>query len=302
MLPHELRRVAHPLGDLRAMKLLTFQVDKRQSFGAVVGENVVDLGRRFESRYADLLAVLEAGALPELEAALGGATPDYKLSDIVFLPVIPNPPKIICIGVNYEAHRSEVGRDPTKKPMVFARFTATQLGHLQPLLKPPESQTFDYEGEIAVIIGKSGRRISQQESWQHIAGYAPYNDATIREWQGHTQQWTPGKNWYQTGGFGPWMATRGEIADNALLNLSTRVNGQEVQRADSTQMIFSIPEIIEYCSTFIPLQPGDVLVTGTPGGVGARRTPPLFLKDGDVVEVEIAEIGVLRNPVKAEAA
>ncbi|NKN38205.1 fumarylacetoacetate hydrolase family protein [Agrobacterium sp. a22-2] len=284
------------------MKLLTFEIQNRKSFGAVVDDGVVDLGRKFEGRYADLLAVLEAQALPELESACVGAKPDYMLSDITFLPVIPNPPKIICIGVNYEAHRSEIGRDPSKKPMVFARFAATQIGHMQPLLAPPESHTFDYEGEIAVIIGKPGRRISQEDSWSHIAGYAPYNDGSIREWQGHTAQWLPGKNWYQTGGFGPWMSTRGEIPDNAPLHLLTRVNGMEVQRADASQMIFSIPEIIEYCSTFIPLQPGDVIVTGTPGGVGVRRSPQLFLKDGDVVEVEVSEIGILRNPVRAEKA
>ncbi|MCF1483840.1 MULTISPECIES: fumarylacetoacetate hydrolase family protein [Rhizobium/Agrobacterium group] len=282
------------------MKLLSFEIQNRKSFGAVIDDGVIDLGRKFEGRYADLLAVLEADALPELEAACVGVKPDYALTDITFLPVIPNPPKIICIGVNYEAHRSEIGRDPSKKPMVFARFPASQIGHMQPLVAPPESHTFDYEGEIAIIIGKPGRRISQADSWSHIAGYAPYNDGSIREWQGHTGQWTPGKNWYQTGGFGPWMSTRGEIPDNAPLHLKTRVNGQEVQSADASQMIFSIPEIIEYCSIFTPLEAGDVIVTGTPGGVGVRRNPQLFLKDGDIVEVEISEIGILRNSIKAE--
>jgi 2-keto-4-pentenoate hydratase/2-oxohepta-3-ene-1,7-dioic acid hydratase in catechol pathway len=281
------------------MKLLSFQIGGETSFGLVQGDRVVDLKRRLGGRFADLLAVLQAGALEELEPFAGGET-DYALSDITFLPVIPNPGKIICIGVNYETHRTEVGRDPSKKPMVFARFTDSQIGHQQPLLAPPESITFDYEGEIAIIIGKAGRRISQADSWSHIAGYAPYNDATIREWQGHTPQWVPGKNFYQTGGFGPWMATRGEIADNAELHLYTRVNGMEVQRATSHQMIFSIPEIVEYCSTFTPLNPGDVIVTGTPGGVGNRREPKLFIKDGDLVEVEITEVGTLVNPVKAE--
>lgn len=282
------------------MKLLSFKINGRTSFGAVVGEKVVDLGRKFEGRYADLVDVLKAGALPEVERALVGAEGDYPLSQIEFLPVIPNPSKIICIGVNYETHRAEIGRDPSKKPMVFARFADTQVGHGQPMLLPPETPTFDYEGEIAVIIGKAGRRISQDNCWDYIAGYAPYNDGSIRDWQRHTPQWTPGKNWYQTGAFGPWMTTRDEIADNQKLHLLTRLNGMEVQNADSSQMIFSIPYLIEYCSTFIPLEPGDVIVTGTPGGVGVRREPQLFMKDGDVVEVEITEVGILSNPIKAE--
>ncbi|MDR3516636.1 MAG: fumarylacetoacetate hydrolase family protein [Azospirillaceae bacterium] len=282
------------------MKLLSFKIDGRASFGAVVGDKVVDLGRKFEGRFVDLVDLLKADALAETERAIADAKGDYALSDIEFLPVIPNPPKIICIGVNYETHRSEIGRDPSKMPMVFARFPATQVGHLQPMTLPPETPTFDYEGEIAVIIGKAGRRISQENCWEYIAGYAPYNDGSIRDWQRHTAQWTPGKNWYQTGAFGPWMTTRGEISDNQTLHLMTRLNGVELQNADSSQMIFSIPFLIQYCSTFIPLEPGDVIVTGTPGGVGVRREPKLFMKDGDVVEVEITEVGVLRNPIKAE--
>lgn len=282
------------------MKLLSFKIDGRETFGAVVGDKVVDLGRKFDGRYATLVDVLKADALGELEKAIAGATGDYALEDIEFLPVIPNPPKIICIGVNYETHRNEIGRDPSAKPMVFARFPASQVGHNEPMIAPPESETYDYEGEIAVIIGKPGRRISQSDSWEHIAGYAPYNDGSIREWQRHTQQWGPGKNWYKTGAFGPWMTTRGEIADNQDLHLKTRLNGMEVQNAKSSDMIFKIPELIEYCSTFIPLEAGDVIVTGTPGGVGVRREPKLFMKDGDLVEVEITEVGVLSNPIKAE--
>lgn len=282
------------------MKLLSFKIDGRESFGAVVGDRVVDLGRKYDGRFATLVEVLQAEALGELEEAIKGATGDHALSEIEFLPVIPNPPKIICIGVNYETHRNEIGRDPSAKPMVFARFPASQVGHNEPMIVPPESETYDYEGEIAVIIGKPGRRISQADSWEHIAGYAPYNDGSIREWQRHTPQWGPGKNWYKTGAFGPWMTTRGEIADNQDLHLKTRLNGMEVQNAKSSDMIFKIPELIEYCSTFIPLEAGDVIVTGTPGGVGVRREPKLFMKDGDVVEVEITEVGVLVNPIKAE--
>lgn len=283
------------------MKLLSFKIDGRESFGAVVGDEVVDLGRRFEGRFATIVDALKADALGELDRAVAGATGDHALADIEFLPVIPNPPKIICIGVNYETHRNEIGRDPSAKPMVFARFPISQVGHGEPMIAPPESGTYDYEGEIAVIIGKPGRRISQADCWDHIAGYAPYNDGSIREWQRHTPQWGPGKNWYKTGAFGPWMTTRGEIADDQDLHLKTRLNGVEVQNAKSSDMIFKIPELIEYCSTFIPLEAGDVIVTGTPGGVGVRREPKLFMKDGDVVEVEITEVGVLSNPIRAEA-
>jgi 2-keto-4-pentenoate hydratase/2-oxohepta-3-ene-1,7-dioic acid hydratase in catechol pathway len=283
------------------MKLLSFEVDGSRRFGAWVEGGIVDLTRRLGGQFPGLLSVLQAGALPVLAAALKDAKPDVATERVTFLPVIPNPPKIICIGVNYEEHRSETGRDPTIRPPVFARFANSQVGHLGAILLPPESEKLDYEGEIAVIIGKAGRRIPTDEVWGHIAGYAPYNDATIRDWQGHTHQWTPGKNFLRTGGFGPWMSTADEFGNDPELHLSTRLNGVELQRATSRQMIFSIAEIIAYCSTFTELEPGDVIVTGTPGGVGARRKPQLFMKHGDVVEVEISEVGVLRNVVEKEA-
>jgi 2-keto-4-pentenoate hydratase/2-oxohepta-3-ene-1,7-dioic acid hydratase in catechol pathway len=282
------------------MKLLSFRVGGEATFGAVVNGRALDLKKSLNGKYADLLAALQADALVELEEAASRGGPSYDLNEIEFLPVIPNPPKIICIGINYETHRSETGKDPSAKPWVFARFANSQVGHGQPLIAPLESKRFDYEGEIAVIIGKRGRRISQEASWEYIAGYAPYNDGSVRDWQRHTPQWVPGKNFMGSGGFGPWMATRGEIPDNAELHLSTRLNGRELQRATSHEMIQSIPQLIEYCSTFTELEPGDVIVTGTPGGVGARQEPELFMKDGDIVEIEIAEIGVLRNPVKQE--
>ena len=283
------------------MKLLSFEVDGSPKFGAWVNGGVVDLTQCLAGKFPDLLSVLQAGALPNVAEALEGAEPDFTLEQITFLPVIPSPPKIICIGVNYEEHRSEIGREPTLKPPVFGRFSNSQVGHLGVIPLPPESVKLDYEGEIAVIIGKAGRRISSDQVWEHIAGYAPYNDASVRDWQGHTHQWTPGKNFLHTGGFGPWMSTADEFGNDPELHLSTRLNGLEVQRATSRQMIFSIAELVTYCSTFTQLEPGDVIVTGTPGGVGARRNPQLFMKDGDVVEVEIAEIGVLRNVIANEA-
>lgn len=282
------------------MKLLSFEVDGSQRFGAWVEGGVVDLTQRLGGQFPDLLSVLRAGALPKVAAAVKDAKPDFAAERIKFLPVIPAPPKIICIGINYEEHRKEVEREPTLRPPVFGRFSNSQVGHLGVIALPPESEKLDYEGEIAVIIGKAGRRIPADQVWKHIAGYAPYNDGSVRDWQGHTHQWTPGKNFLHTGGFGPWMSTADEFGDDPEFHLSTRLNGVEVQRATSRQMIFSIAELITYCSTFTQLEPGDVIVTGTPGGVGARRKPQLFMKHGDVVEVEISEIGVLRNFIKRE--
>lgn len=282
------------------MKLLSFKVGGDATFGAVVAGGAVDLKKASGGKYADLKAVLAADAIPEIEKLAEGAAADYSLDEIDFLPVIPNPDKIFCIGINYATHMQETSKVVPEEPIVFARYANSQIGHRQPFLAPPESERVDWEGEIAVIIGKSGRRIQADDAWEYIAGYAPYNDGSMREHQKKDGQWTPGKNFVGSGPFGPWMATRGEIEDNARLNLVTRLNGTEVQRATSHDMIYSIPQLIEYVSMWSQLEPGDVFVTGTPGGVGSKRTPPLFMKDGDVIEVEIEEIGVLSNPVVTE--
>jgi 2-keto-4-pentenoate hydratase/2-oxohepta-3-ene-1,7-dioic acid hydratase in catechol pathway len=283
------------------MKLLSFEHNGRASFGAVQGAGVVDLGLAAGGRYADLKALLAADGLAEAKAYVDGRAPDYALDAITFLPVIPNPGKIWCCGLNYDEHVRENNREVSEKPMFFLRFADSQVGHGQPIPLPPESYQLDYEGEIAVIIGKPGRRISEADSWSHIAGYACYNDATIRDWQRHTQQWAPGKNFYHTGGFGPWMVTSDEIEPDALMTLTTRLNGRELQKATTPMMLHSIPRQIAYASTVAPLNPGDVIVTGTPGGVGARRDPPVWMKPGDVVEIEVDRVGVLRNPIVAES-
>jgi len=171
------------------------------------------------------------------------------------------------------------------------------VGHKQPILRPRESTNLDFEAEIAVIVGKAGRRISQKDAWGYIAGYSCYNDGSVRDWQRHTIQWTAGKNFAKTGGFGPWMVTADEIPPGTKMTLSCRLNGERMQHATTEQMIFKIPKIIEYVSTWTTLEPGDVLVTGTPGGVGARRTPPVWMKPGDKVEVEIDKVGVLENSI-----
>jgi 2-keto-4-pentenoate hydratase/2-oxohepta-3-ene-1,7-dioic acid hydratase in catechol pathway len=283
------------------MKLLSFERFGVPSFGALAGDRIVDLQPAFGGKYTDLKSLLAGEDLGAIRTAAEGQSGDLALTDITFLPVIPNPGKIWCCGLNYAEHVRETNREISEKPMFFLRFADSQVGHGQAITLPPESIQLDYEGEIAVIIGKPGRRITEADAWNHIAGYACYNDATIRDWQRHTQQWAPGKNFWRTGGFGPWMVTSDEIAPDALLTLITRLNGQEMQKATTAMMIHSIPRQIAYASTVAPLCAGDVIVTGTPGGVGARREPPVWMKPGDVVEIEVDRIGTLRNTIAAEA-
>jgi 2-keto-4-pentenoate hydratase/2-oxohepta-3-ene-1,7-dioic acid hydratase in catechol pathway len=279
------------------MKLATYSLDGRTSYGVVEGNGVIDLGRRIGAKHPDLRALITAQALDEAKRAAAGAKADASLDAITFLPVIPNPDKIVCVGLNYEEHRVETNRDKTENPALFLRVPGSQLGHRQPLLRPRESKMLDYEGEIAVIIGAGGRRIPESEAWRHIVGYACYNDGSVRDFQRHTVQWTAGKNFARTGAFGPWMVTADEIPPGTVLTLVTRLNGAEMQRATTEMMIFKIPRLINYISTFTELVPGDVIVTGTPGGVGSRRTPPVWMNPGDKVEIDVDKVGVLVNPI-----
>jgi len=278
------------------MKLLSFKTAQGASYGAVTSKGIVDLKRFIGNQYPDLKALIAGGGFAEAAKHLGGAA-DYQQSDITFLPVITNPDKIVCVGLNYQDHVVETGRDNTEQPAIFLRVADSQVGHRQPILRPRESKNLDFEAEIAVIIGKSGRRIPQQDAWSYVAGYSCYNDGSVRDWQRHTVQWTAGKNFAATGGFGPWMVTADEIPPNTKMTLSCRLNGERMQHATTEQMIFKIPKIIEYVSAWTTLLPGDVLVTGTPGGVGARRTPPLWMKPGDKVEIEIDKVGILENSI-----
>ena len=252
------------------MKLIGFEHGGRQLVGELSGSEVVAQGERI------------------------------PLSEIVYLPPIVSPRKILCIGINYESHRIEMGRDKGDHPVVFTRFATTLVGHGEPIVRPRVSERLDYEGELAVIIGKEARHVKADRALEIVAGYACFNDASVRDWQRHTSQFTPGKNFDATGAFGPWMVTADEIPDPSQLELSTRVNGARVQHASTSDMTFSIPQLIEYISTFCTLQPGDVIATGTPGGVGHARKPPRYLVAGDEVETSIDGIGVLRNRVVAD--
>lgn len=278
------------------MRWLTFIHESRESFGYVTsdGQGIVDVGAR--GIYADLKAMIAADALSETARLLGDEA-DVALAEIEYLPTIPNPSKILCVGLNYKAHQEETGRGGEGFPTIFVRFANAQMGHEQPMIRPLESQTLDFEGEIALIIGRSGRRIARQDALSYVAGFGIYNDGSVREYQRQTSQFTPGKNFNATGGFGPWLMTPDEIGDLDELEITTRLNGEVMQNAQASLLVHGFAELIEYCSTFTELIPGDVIVTGTPGGVGAARKPPVFMDAGDVIEVEVKPIGTLRNTV-----
>lgn len=279
------------------MRLVSFRrPDGSAGFGVLSGDAVKDCTAA--TPHADLRAVLAAGDLPALAAAEG---PMLDLADLSLLPPVPNPDKILCIGLNYLTHIKETGRETPKHPSIFTRYPSSLRGHGADLIRPKASEKFDYEGELAIVIGKPGRHIDPADAMDHVAGYSCFNDGSIRDFQAHTSQFWPGKSFDDSGSMGPALVTVDEVPDIGASALSTRVNGQEVQASTIDDLAIGIPQIIAYCSTVTRLLPGDVIATGTPGGVGKFRTPPLYLKPGDVCEVEIAGIGLLRNGVADEA-
>ncbi len=278
------------------MKFASFMHQDTSGWGAVEGTAVRDLRRLAPT----LKAALAAGTLPRAPAAVTQA-PLLPLASLNLLPPVPDTGRIFCVGLNYVAHREETGRKPTDYPVIFVRFAASVVGDGQSVLLPRESTNFDFEGELAVVIGKAGRRIPEARALEHVAGYACFMDGSLRDWQSHTQQFIPGKNFDRSGAFGPCLVSADEIGDpNGGLTLVTRLNGQEVQSTTTDLMIFSVPVVINYLSAFTQLEPGDVIATGTPGGVGFKRTPPLFMKAGDKIEVEIARVGLLANSVQSD--
>lgn len=280
------------------MRLVCFRRNGTTGFGQVLDGFVHEIPCEAMQGLRPLLACSPSERQARASAS---PTPSFSLSDVELLPPVPNPAKVICVGLNYREHIEETGRSPSGYPTVFTRFADTQIGHGQPIVMPSVSHQLDYEGELAVIIGKPGFNIPEESALDHVGGYACYNDVSVRDWQKHGTQWTPGKNFPTTGPFGPWLVTADEIPDPANLTIETRLNGVTVQSASTRQLIFPITFLISYISRFTALGTGDVICTGTPGGVGFTRNPPLFMKPGDVVEVEIEGLGVLRNGVVAEA-
>ncbi|HEX7035562.1 MAG TPA: fumarylacetoacetate hydrolase family protein [Pseudomonadales bacterium] len=278
------------------MRWLSFLRSGAPTFGYVTsdGTGVVDVGARGE--FPDLKSAIAAGALAELPDRCGD-TADLPLAGLTYLPTVPNPDKILCVGLNYKAHQQETGRGGEGFPTVFVRFANAQVAHEQPMIRPRESNTLDYEGEIALVIGKAGRRIAKADALAHVAGFSIYNDGSVREFQRHTSQFTAGKNFAATGGFGPWLMTPDEVGDPYRMEITTRLNGEVMQNATADLLVFDFGDIIAYCSTFCELVPGDAIVTGTPGGVGVARNPPVFMDEGDEIEVEVKPIGVLRHRV-----
>lgn len=243
------------------------------------------------------LAARLDGRLPESEPDWAAGAP---LDGARFAPPIPRPGAIWCVGLNYEDHRIETGKAKADYPTLFTRFPVCLTGHGETLLRPRVSEKLDYEGEFAVVIGKPGRHIPEDRALDHVAGYSCFDDASVRDYQAHSTQFGPGKNFYRTGGFGPWIVSADEIPDPQALSIETRLNGEVVQQSHTSRMTYPVRELIAYLSRITPLRPGDVIATGTPSGVGVARKPPLYLKPGDLVEVEIERVGTLRNPVEAE--
>lgn len=283
-------------------RLLCFRHQGALKYGLVVGEGVVDLSKR-HPEWQSLREVIEAGALLNLAEEGAALAPDHALTDITFEIPLPNPEKIICVGVNFPDRNEEYkdGQAAPSNPSLFIRFPRSFTGHNQPLIRPPESPQLDYEGEVTIVIGKGGRRIPASEALGYIAALTLCNEGTIRDWVRHAKfNVTQGKNFDRTGSIGPWLVPFTDESQLADIKLETRVNGEVRQRDRTSRMIFSFRKIINYVSTFTTLVPGDVIVCGTPTGAGARFDPPIWLKPGDVVEVEAEGIGLLSNTIADE--
>lgn len=285
------------------MKYISYQHDSRSTFGLLRDTGVTDLGARLgQATLGSALRTLGVNALrsaavlhSEIDLDAEGFAAHARL-----LPVVTDPAHIFCAGLNYDEHRLEAGREKTAQPTVFLRLASSQIASGADIVIPRESDAMDFEGEIAIVIGTAGRRIPARKAWQHVFGVSCYNDASVRDWQSHTTQWAPGKNFPSTGAFGPHLVDSSTLVEDTVFELTTTLNGTVVQHANSGQMIFSIEELVAYCSTFTELQPGDVIVTGTPGGVGFKRNPPLYMRDGDIVTVDVSGIGRLTNRVRKE--
>jgi len=283
------------------LRLASFKTRDRESYGVVDGDRIVDVGYRLASQFPTLRLAVAGLGLKAIDDAARASEVWHGPADISWLPPIPDPLKVICVGLNYRAHVAETGRQPPSKPVLFTRFANSQVGHEAELRHPGISSRYDYEGELAVVIGRRTHRVTESQALESVLGYTCFNDGSVRDWQEHSTHFTAGKNFLGSGACGPWIVTADEIPDPTRLTLETRVNGKAWQRAPVSDLVFSVPYLVSYCSTFTELLPGDIIATGTPSGVGAWRKPAYWLKDGDEVEVEIPAIGILRNRVSGSA-
>lgn len=286
------------------MRLLSFEYGGRSAFGAVVDNGVVNLSARMGPEFESLREVIASRRLDAVRTEIASANPDYSLDEIRFLPPVTDPEKIICIGVNYVKRNAEYKDNSAtpKYPSVFMRTRESLVGHGEPLVRPPESVELDYEGEIAIVIGREGRRIPQDQAANYIAGLSLINEGSIRDWLRHAKfNVTQGKNFERSGSFGPWMVSADEFSDYTDLSIRTHVNGEERQNDTTANLLFPFTYLISYLSTFMRLKPGDIISTGTPNGAGARLDPPRYLRPGDVVEIDSPGIGVLSNGIVDEA-
>ncbi|WP_048649496.1 fumarylacetoacetate hydrolase family protein [Nitratireductor soli] len=283
------------------MKLATYRTQGQVRYGAVIGNGIVSLSGRFGA-WPTLAAALDAGGISALADAASGRSPDIALDAVTILPPIPDPRKIICIGLNYRTHILETGRDTPTHPMLFARYPDSLVGHGEEMLRPLVSDKYDFEGELAIVIGRTARHVAAEDALGYVAGYSCFNDGSVRDYQRQTTQFLAGKTFWRSGAFGPWLVTPDEVGDVARLTLETRLNGAVMQRAETADLLFSVADLIAFISRITPLYPGDVIATGTTGGIGAARKPPVWMKPGDRVEVEISNIGTLANPIADEKA
>lgn len=288
------------------MKLVCFRRYGKIRYGAVKDDRVIDLTARLGVSFPDIIAFIAQDGLRVARNVLAQEQGDYRYEELELAPVVPNPGKIMCVGLNYHDHIEEADRSiaDLKKPtlpMMFARWPESLTAHRQPIIRPKVSLTLDFEAELLVVMGRdTGRHLPAGKALEHVFGYACMNEACVREYQRHSSQITPGKNFESTGATGPWLVTADEIPDPMNLEVEMRLNGEVMQHANTHQMIHSIPAVIEYITRWTPLKPGDLIATGTMGGVGFARTPPIFMKPGDIAEVSISGIGTLRNTIEDE--
>ena len=279
------------------MKIASFTRNGQPGFGPVSADFVTDVSAQLGS-LADVLAY--ADFQERITAATTGA-PHHPLAELALSSPVPQPNRIICVGLNYKTHIAEMGREPGEQPAIFTRYPDSIIGHGQYIERSKVSEQYDFEGELAFIIGTGGRHIAAADAMSRVAGFTAFNDGSIRDWQRHTQQFGPGKNFYRSGACEPWLVTSDEIPDIGMQTLTTRLNGQIMQHAKLDDLLFGVPALVAYLSTIFPLLPGDIIATGTTGGVGAARKPPVWMKPGDTVAIEITGIGTLENTVVDEA-